>query len=104
MPRSRRTRSTFSPGWLLIGCSSVRWIALHPTMPRWTIVFRQRLALAGGPSVRSTAGWSGASLLPIELLGTWRGIWDASFGLSDERGTIVVDARPEPLAIDPGRR
>jgi ureidoacrylate peracid hydrolase len=38
----------------------------------------------------------------LELLGGRRGIWDASFGLSDERGSVVVDARPEPLAIDPG--
>jgi Isochorismatase family len=37
----------------------------------------------------------------LELLGGRRGIWDASFGLTDERGSVVVDARPEPLAIEP---
>lgn len=36
----------------------------------------------------------------LELLGGRRGIWDASFGLTDERGSVVVDARPEPLAIE----
>src|SRR5919201_7138213 len=28
--------------------------------------------------------------------------WDGSFAVNDER-RIVVDARPEPLAVDPGR-
>ncbi len=38
----------------------------------------------------------------FELFGRRCGIWDASSGLTDERGSVVVDARPEPLAIDPG--
>jgi ureidoacrylate peracid hydrolase len=35
------------------------------------------------------------------LLGTGRVVWDASVGVTDERGNVVVDSRPEPLAIDP---
>ena len=42
---------------------------------------------------RSTGG--------LRWLGTRRTLWDALFGLTDERNSVVVDARPEPLAIDP---
>jgi len=36
-------------------------------------------------------------------LGTGARIWDPSIAVTDARHRIVVDARPEPLPLDPGR-